>query len=141
MKLLKPENVQICDRAENWQEAIRISTKPLEKGGYVEQRYKEEIISNVNQFGPYIIIAEHVVMPHARPEQGTCGTQFAVTLFRTPVLFDNGLDGKLFITLAAADNKSHMEALAELAELLDDEERIARILDSENENVLYQYFK
>lgn len=30
MGLLKQENVQICDTADNWREAIKISVLPLE---------------------------------------------------------------------------------------------------------------
>lgn len=36
----------------------------------MEPRYKEEIISNVEKLGPYILIAEDIALPHARPEQG-----------------------------------------------------------------------
>ena len=47
MDLLKRENVQICEKADDWRDAIRISVLPLEKGGYAEPRYKEEIIKNL----------------------------------------------------------------------------------------------
>lgn len=82
MELLKKENVQICDAAADWKEAIRTAVKPLEEHGYVEARYKEEIISNVEKMGPYIVIADNIALPHARPEQGALKTQIGVTLFR-----------------------------------------------------------
>ena len=47
MDLLKRENVQVCEKAADWRDAIRISVKPLEENGYVEPRYKEEIIGNI----------------------------------------------------------------------------------------------
>ena len=61
MELLKKENVQICDRAADWKEAVRTAVKPLEKHGYVEPRYKEELISNVEKMGPYIVITEQLI--------------------------------------------------------------------------------
>ena len=43
MDLLKQENVQIYNKDTDWEEAIRISVKPLEDGGFVTPAYKEEI--------------------------------------------------------------------------------------------------
>ncbi len=140
MKLLKSENVQIIEKAEDWKDAIRISTELLEQHGYVEPRYKEEIIANVEKLGPYIILADHVILPHARPEQGVKEAQIGVTLIREPVLFSNGQDGQLFITLAAKDSDSHLEALMGISEIVGDEELVKQVIASENEERLYQYF-
>ena len=141
MELIKPENVQICERAENWQDAIRISVQPLEEGGYAEPRYKEEIIKNLEKLGPYIIIADHVALPHARPEQGAIKTQMAVTLFREDVSFgEEESTARLFISLAANDSDSHLNALMQMSELLGDEETLNRILRSDSKEELYGYF-
>lgn len=141
MNLLKKENVQICDSAENWRDAIRISVMPLEKHGYVETRYKEEIISNVENMGPYIVIAENIALPHARPEQGVIDTQIGVTLFRQDVIFDGkDMPARLFVTLAAKDSNSHLDALMEISELLSDETTVQKILEAPDTEKLYQYF-
>ena len=141
MELLKKENVQICDQAADWRDAIRTSILPLEKGGYVEARYKEEVIGNIEKLGPYIVIAEHVALPHARPEQGAIRSQMAVTLFQKEVFFDGKEDGaNLFISLAAADSSSHMDALVAISELLSEEKDVEKILASGNTDELYSYF-
>lgn len=142
MDLLKRENVQILDQAADWKDAIRISISPLEKGGYVKACYKEEVIGNVEKLGPYIVIADHIALPHARPEQGTISTQLGVTLFRKEVKFDGKEEGaNLFISLAAADNSSHMDALVVISELLDDEDTVSRILASRDADELFSYFQ
>ncbi len=141
MELLKKENVQICDAAANWREAIRIAVKPLEEHGYVESRYKEEIISNVEKMGPYIVIAENIALPHARPEQGALKTQIGVTLFRKNVVFEGkDMPARLFVTLAAKDSNSHLDALMEISELLSDEATVEKILNAPDKEELYQYF-
>lgn len=141
MKLLKKENVQICDSAEDWRDAIRIAVKPLEEHGYVEPRYKEEIISNVENMGPYIVIAENIALPHARPEQGVIDTQIGVTLFKQDVIFDGkDMPARLFVTLAAKDSNSHLDALMEISELLSDETTVQKILEASDAEELYQYF-
>lgn len=141
MELLKQENVQIFDKKVTWEEAIGISVKPLEDGGYVEPRYKEEIISNVKNLGPYIVLTEDIVLPHARPEQGVKESQLAVTLFKNPVSFNEDYSStKLFIALAANDGEKHLQALAQITELFQDEEKIQKILSSNNANSLYEHF-
>lgn len=141
MKLLKQENVQIFERAEDWRDAIRISVQPLEQGGYVESCYKDGIIENVEKLGPYIVIADDIALPHARPEQGVIGTQISITLFRQGVQFE-GRDTKarLFVTLAAKDNNKHLEALSQISELLSDEDVVEQILVSPDVQTLYHYF-
>lgn len=141
MNLLRRENVQICDSATDWRDAIRIAVRPLEQHGYVEARYKEEVISNVENLGPYIVVADRIALPHARPEQGALKTQIGVTLFRKDVFFDGKEEPtQLFITLAARDSDSHLNALMEISELLSDEETVQKILQAEDGESLYQYF-
>lgn len=141
MELLKKENVQICDAAADWRDAIRIAVRPLEEHGYVEACYKEEIISNVERMGPYIVIADNIALPHARPEQGALKTQIGVTLFRKNVVFEGkDMPARLFVTLAAKDSDSHLDALMEISELLSDESTVERILEAPDTEGLYQYF-
>jgi len=119
MKYLQKENVQILEHSADWKEAIRSSVGLLEKGNYVTQSYKEAVIDNVTNLGPYICIAPHVAMPHARPEQGALATQIAITLFREEVVFTReDARANLFIALSAADSDSHLELLAKISELL-----------------------
>ena len=138
MDLLKQENVQIYNGDTDWEEAIRISVKPLEDGGYVTPDYKEEIIANVKDLGPYIVLTEDIALPHARPEQGVLESQLAVTLFKKPVTFNEDYPAtKLFVALAAGDGEKHLSALASLMELFQDDERVLAILDAEDQESLF----
>ena len=47
----------------------------------------------------------------------------------------------MFISLAAADSESHLDALMQITDILQDEERTAKILQARNVLELYQYFK
>lgn len=141
MILLEKQNVRILNEAKDWKTAIRLSVMPLEEQGYVETRYKEEIISNVVSMGAYIVIAPYVALPHARPDQGVIKSQIAVTLFKNAVFFENkSTAAKLFIVLAASNNNSHLDALVSITEILQDEAKVAEILESEDIETLYQYF-
>ncbi len=142
MELLNKENVKILECADDWRDAVRKSVMPLEEQGYVKTEYKEAIVSGIEKLGPYIVIAPHIALPHARPEQGVLKSQIAITLFRNDVTFENrDASAKLFVALAAADSDSHLNALMKISEILQDEDKVERILQSENPEVLYSYFK
>ncbi len=141
MDLLKQENVQIYRNNIDWEEAIRVSVKPLEDGGYVTPAYKEAIIERVKNLGPYIVLTEDLVLPHARPEQGVLESQLAVTLFKEPVAFNEDNPAtKLFVALAAADNEKHINALASLMETFQDDAKVKDILEAEDPESLFRYF-
>lgn len=140
MILLEKQNVRILNEAKDWKTAICFAVMPLEEQGYVESRYKEEIISNVVSMGPYIVLAPYVALPHARPEQGVIRSQIAITLFKNEVFFEKSIPAKLFIVLAASDNSSHLDALVSITEILQDEDKVAEILKAEDIETLYEYF-
>ena len=138
MDLLDRKNVRILEKADDWKDAIRKSVMPLEEEGYVKAEYKEAIISGVEKLGPYIIVAPSIALPHARPEQGVIKSQIAITLFRQEVQFEKkDSAAQLFVALAASDSDSHVEAISEI---LQDEEKVKQILQSENAETLYSFF-
>ncbi len=142
MDYLREENIQIIQQNSNWEDAIRCSITPLEKGGYVESCYKEEIIKNVEDLGPYFVISEKIAIPHARPEQGVKETQLAITLYKEPVVFnENWKNVRLFIALAAKDGSSHLEALKKITEVLQDADAVKEILSADTAEKIYQYFE
>lgn len=141
MELLDRKNVKILEGADDWKDAIRKSVMPLEENGYVKAEYKEAIISGVEELGPYIIIAPSIALPHARPEQGVLKSQIAITLFRNEIPFDKKDSmARLFVALAAADSDSHLDALAAISEILQDEEKVEQILKAEDAETLYSFF-
>lgn len=141
MDLLDRKNVRILEKADDWKDAIRKSVMPLEEEGYVKAVYKEAIISGVEKLGPYIIVAPSIALPHARPEQGVIKSQIAITLFRQEVQFEKkDSAAQLFVALAASDSDSHVEALMTISEILQDEEKVKQILQSENAETLYSFF-
>ncbi len=48
-ELLTKDMIQIQDKAENWQEAIRTASEPLLEKASITQEYIEAMIENVNE--------------------------------------------------------------------------------------------
>lgn len=113
-----------------WQEAVKAACQPLLDDGTIEPVYPAEIIRKVEELGPYIVIAPDIAIPHAQEGLGVNETAICFMKTEQPVSFadDGEHDARLFFVLASTDNAKHLENLSELAELLSDEEFVAKIL-------------
>lgn len=137
--ILKRENVSIIDRDLEWEESVYLAAKPLVEQGYVEERYPNEIIKNANEFGPYFILVDRVAFLHTRPEQGVIDNQIALMLNKKDVDFseDGSKKVNLFLVFAAKGSEEHLEIMSAIAEILSDEEKIKMMLNSTQEDELY----
>jgi PTS system ascorbate-specific IIA component len=110
--------------AKDWEDAIRQSAQPLIDEGNVKPSYVDDIISGVKEFGPYIVLTKHVALPHARPESGALKSAIGIATLAHPVEFGNKDNDpvKYLFCLSAKDNSEHLKALAELAEMMEDEQ-------------------
>lgn len=114
----------------SWQEAVRAACEPLLADGTIEKAYPEMIIKKVEELGPYIVIAPDIAIPHAQEGVGVNDTAVSFMKTEKPVSFaaDGEHDARLFFVLASTDNEKHLQNLAEMAEVLGDEEFVAKIL-------------
>lgn len=119
---------------ENWEDAIKASCKPLINDGSIEEAYADAIIANVKKYGPYIVIAPNICIPHA--QEGVVGVnETAMCFMRTknPVHFsdDPEQDAKLFFVLASTNNEIHLQNLSNMVGLIEDEAIVDKLLEAE----------
>lgn len=139
--MLKSENVKIIDSVQDWRDAVKVSLKELVDGGYVEERYIDNVIESTLHYGPYYVITENVALIHGRPEEGVKKKQLAVTLLRKPVRFsEDSYPVRLLIALAATDSNSHVDVMRVLASVFMDESKINEMVSAKTKEQLYQLF-
>lgn len=140
-EMLQKENIRILDEIPDWETAIRVSLDPLEKGGFVEERYAEEIIRSTKEIGPYYVLTDDIALIHGRPEQGVLKKQLAITVVRKPVIF-SGSDYpvRILLALAATDSNSHVDVMQVLAAIFLDEEKIRRVAEAGTPEEIYEFF-
>jgi len=128
-KLIRPEIIGIVESVEDWQGAIRAVGKLLVEDGAVEERFVDAMIRVAIEFGPYIVVAPGIALPHARPEDGVINASIAIARLKTPVNFGNEDNDPVYlvVALAAVDNKQHIEGLQQLALVLGNNEKIQAI--------------
>jgi len=116
--------------ADSWEDAIRLSCKPLLEAGIVGEGYAEEIIACVNQNGPYIVLMPGIAMPHSMENSvNAFGTAIAFTKLEQPIPFgekgDEEKTASVFFTLASVDNALHLKNMRQLFKMLTDEQLCA----------------
>ncbi|NLN41777.1 MAG: BglG family transcription antiterminator [Clostridiales bacterium] len=138
--LLTEKTIKLKVRASNWEEAIRIGGELLVENDFVEQRYVDAMIKNVKEMGPYIVIAPGVAIPHARPEDGVKQACMSLITLEKPVNFGNKNNDPTYIVicLGAQNNHSHLKAISELMQILDNNELVLKIIGSSNKKDLLE---
>ncbi len=113
----------------DWEDAIRAVGRLLVADDAVEPRFVDAMIRVAHEFGPYIVVAPGIALPHARPEDGVKRASIGMITLAEPVEFGNKENDpvSLVIALAAIDNKQHIQGLAELAAVLGDDDTVARL--------------
>lgn len=129
---LTKDFIQFEDEVKDWEEAIVKSSKPLLDAGLIEKSYVKAMIDSVKEYGPYIVIAPNVAMPHARPETGSKKVGFSILKLKNPVAFseEEGHKVQLLIALSCADANTHIEILQALVMILSDEEKNNKLFNA-----------
>lgn len=120
----------------NWEEAIRFSGRVMKNQNLVTDRYIDQVISDVKEYGPYIVIVPGVAMPHSSAKnEGVIGTGIGFTIMPKTVSFEEGneeKDAKLFFMLAAKDSEAHMQNIANLSDMLMEEDMVDDLMKVRN---------
>lgn len=126
--------MRISQRADNWQQAIEMASQPLLEKGMIEQSYIQSMIQSIHDNGPYIILQDYFALPHARAGEGVNQLGMSLLALDEPVdLLGNPV--KIFVVLAAIDSTAHLEALAELAEILMEQDHYATFISGDLDQI------
>ena len=117
--ILSPAFIQLNLATNSWEEAFYVAATPLIEAEIVSRRYIDKIIQTTYEEGPYMVISDHVALPHARPEDGAKEVGLGRTVLKEPIKILGKTPMKYIFTLEAVDSKRHLTALAELVALID----------------------
>lgn len=129
-ELIAKKRVVFAEGFDHWEDAIRAAAEPLLKEGAIEECYIVDMIDNVNKFGPYIVIAPDVAMPHAQSGRGVKETSISFMKVKRPVSFSASSehDARLIFVVASVDNNSHLAMLQALVTAISDDTIFEQLL-------------
>ena len=118
---IDPRAVALCERLPDRESAVRRSGELLTVSGRVDPAYTAQMLDALAEFGPYIVLAPGVALAHARPSAAVHGVAFSILTLCPPVAFGHAANDpvQLVVGMAAPDDASHIEALRQLAGLLE----------------------
>lgn len=89
-ELLKRDYVFMNDQKMDWRLAMRKSAEILEKNGYIDEKYIEAAIENVEEYGDYIVISPGVALAHAKKDYGVYKDGLSLLVSKSGILFPEG---------------------------------------------------
>ncbi|MFB5664074.1 BglG family transcription antiterminator [Alteribacillus sp. HJP-4] len=139
-ELLTEQTIQLKKHVNSWQEAISVAAQPLIDQQSIRPHYVQAMIDNVDELGPYIVIAPRIAIPHARPESGVERLGMSFLRLKEPVYFSEKEKhrAQIVIVLAAIDNQSHLKALAQLTELLSNEDNVEQLISASDSKTVME---
>ncbi|MFK0260439.1 PTS sugar transporter subunit IIA [Streptomyces angustmyceticus] len=137
--LLPTAAVRLDVRVADWRDAIRTAGGLLVETGATTEIYTAEMIRNVEENGPYLVIAPGFAFVHARPSPAVLRTGMCWVRLETPVEFGHEANDPvhLVVGLAAEDSGAHTAAMAALAQLLADPETARALQDAADPEALH----
>ena len=142
LDVLTKDKIIVKDQVDSWEEAIESAAQPLLTQKYIESSYIDSMIQSVKTLGPYIVIAPHVAIAHARP--GNDVHQVGLSLLKLDEAINFSTDShyaELVFVLSATDSTSHLTVLQNLAQLLGQQENIEALLEASNEEEIINIIK
>lgn len=141
--ILDKNRYSFYEKFDNWEDAIIQACKPLLEQNAIQAIYQDLIIENIKKFGPYIVIAPNIAIPHAQEKQGVNETCMAFMKTEVPVKFSDNPEhnAQLFFVLASTNNDLHLENLCELVEFLENKDIVEKLEKAKTREDLEKIFE
>lgn len=123
------------------EEVLQLSGDCLLNAGMVTQQYVDSVLSIQKMNPTYYVIAPHIALPHTTPTKGALKLAMGITTLKTPIYFGNNEKDpvKYVFYLSAIDNESHIGAMTELLELMNDEKFLSLLDKTEDVQEVLDY--
>lgn len=121
---LNEKTILFAEDVAGWREAIERVSKPLLDSESITREYVDAMLESIAAGGTYIDLGYGIALAHARPERGVLRTGLSALWVRPDVLLNDEPEHPiaLFFCLAAADSTAHLAAMAQLAQILTDDD-------------------
>ena len=137
MLTLKPEDIFIGCRANSKKKALRIAADSLQASGYVSEGFFESMVEREKALSTWI--GAGVAMPHCSKEGIDLVRQTGFQLLQFPDGVGWGEGKVAFLVVAvAAKNNEHIDVIADLADLLDDEVKTTLLASADSKDAFMQ---
>lgn len=129
---LNINHIELDVECEDWRDAIRKSAQKLLDEGYIESRYIDAMIENIEENGPYVVISPGFALPHYGVGYGSKKVGMNLIRLKNPIKFGDDEDDiqevKFVCCLSVIDHETHLKAFLNLVNMLG-QERFKRAME------------
>ncbi|URZ02278.1 Ascorbate-specific PTS system EIIA component [Clostridium felsineum] len=127
------ENIKLKVEAKDWIDSMKKSGKLLVNSGFIKEGYIDLTIKNVEENGPYIVIAPGLALSHYRPDETVLKTGLSLITLTEPLNFNSENDPvDIVLTLASTSDDDHLNLLQKLSCYLSEDGKMDRIRNCTN---------
>lgn len=128
-ELLTEQTIRLKVKARDWSEVTDIAGQLLLDSGAIAPHYIQAMKDTITNLGPYVVIAPGIALLHSRPANDVFRICMSLVTLDPPVAFGHKHNDPVYIAIAlgGVDENSHIDALAQIADILSDEEKVAVI--------------
>lgn len=132
MKFLEESIVKLGVEVSNAYEAIEAAGHLLAEDELIEETYIEAMKNAYKENGPYFVLAPHIAIPHARPEDGVKEASVSLIQLKNSVEFGHSINDpvRLVFGLGASSSDEHLTLLRRLTLLLNDSVNIEKLTNA-----------
>lgn len=112
--------IELDYQAKDWEQAVREAGRLLRDSGCIGNDYIESMVSTVKTIGTYIVISKGIALPHSRSGKDAYKVGISILRLKEPVVFGHPENDPvdLLFALSSIDNTSHLMALQDLSQVL-----------------------
>src|SRR5690625_1114205 len=132
MRFLDNGLIKLGAEVQTAEEAIHEAGNLLLKEGVVKQTYIDAMLKAYKENDPYFVLASHIAIPHARPEDGVTEASVSLLQLKTPVIFGHQSNDpvQLIFALGAASSDEHLTLLQKLTGLLNVGSNVEKLMNA-----------
>ncbi|GEN88516.1 MULTISPECIES: BglG family transcription antiterminator [Oceanobacillus] len=133
--LITENTIQIATEPLQFEEAIRKTAEPLIDQQLISPKYVDRVLTNYKNAESYFVISQNVAIPHVANEGDVFKLGMSLLKLDEPIYFANeGHWIQIVILIAPFDKEQHMDAIAELHQLVLNQSNVERIIAAETKS-------
>lgn len=140
--LLSKDKIMLIDKVmeHDWKKLLWMLADPLLRERKIEKRYVEEIIRQVRELHPPIMIGDGLVMMHAGIDDGV--NELGMAFLRLPekISIEGYIESDMFLMIATPDRECHLTALNQVIDCVIRKKKINELRGANSEEELLNIF-
>lgn len=122
LDFINENRIELDFYAADRESAIREAGRLLFADGLVEAHYIDAMVEVCNEYGPYIVLAPGIALPHARPADGAKRAGCSFLRLSEAVEFGHSKNDpvRIVIALSAVNSEAHLVMLKTILKIASD---------------------